>query len=408
MNIMNIFKKKKASGNYQVLQDNYAPANLPTEGMGLENYVTSGYPMNDPAVIAGYYANAEAHLKGVLETCDHHSAGTECDHYIDAQVEHAYALHEAEVANHENQLTRILSAQEMRKTALQRRIEPLEEKADILKADIEPLEGLEPQFPIHIGRKVLSIGGPVTIAAMLVDALVNYSFLSGILLTNGALLIITVLCMSVASDGCMWGLAEMLNRKDEKFTTKPLFWTICGFLGGLFLLSVVASVMIRFGSMDVTYGTINADGEFVGKASYSLAEYGITLISAFVTTATGVLSFAFSLDKNAFKISIRDRKKGELAGCVAELAPLENELALLENAPDVREWDDEKRAAAEHQIEALRVGLKLHCRKLLTEQVNDADFTEEMAESGKAVLPKEATESADDITPAAVHLDKVS
>lgn len=25
---MNIFKKKKASGNYQVLQDNYAPANL--------------------------------------------------------------------------------------------------------------------------------------------------------------------------------------------------------------------------------------------------------------------------------------------------------------------------------------------------------------------------------------------
>ena len=257
-------------------------------------------------------------------------------------------------------------------------------------------------------RKVRSIGGPVTIAAMLVDALVNYSFLSGILLTNGALLIITVLCMSVASDGCMWGLAEMLNRKDEKFTTKPLFWTICGFLGGLFLLSVVASVMIRFGSMDVTYGTINADGEFVGKASYSLAEYGITLISAFVTTATGVLSFAFSLDKNAFKISIRDRKKGELAACVTELAPLENELALLENAPDVREWDDEKRAAAEHQIEALRVGLKLHCRKLLTEQVNDADFTEEMAESGKAVLPKEATESADDITPAAVHLDKVS
>src|SRR5699024_3763022 len=120
-----------------------------------------------------------------------------------------------------------------------------------------------------------------------------------------------------------------LSRRDEEFISKPLYYAICVGLLLMFFLSVVASIMVRWGSMDVTYGTINAAGEFVGKASYSLAEYGVTLVTAFLTTATGILSFAFSLDKNAFLVSIRERKKKELANCVAELAPLINELALI-------------------------------------------------------------------------------
>ena len=188
------------------------------------------------------------------------------------------------------------------------------------------------------------------------------------------------------SDASMWVLGIFLSRRTEKFTSKPLFWIVCIFLTGMFILSVVVSVMVRFGSMDTTYGTINAAGEFIGKASYSLAEYGVTLITAFVTTATGLLSFAFSLDKNAFLVSVRERKKKELAACIAELDPLLNERALLENAPDPQEWDERKRAAAVHQIEANRRGLKLHCRKQMTIRVNDPDFTERMAEAGTALL----------------------
>ena len=158
-----------------------------------------------------------------------------------------------------------------------------------------------------------------------------------------------------------------------------------GFLAA-FILSVVASFMMRYGSMDTTYGAINAAGEFVGKDVYSLAEYGTTLITAFVTTATGLLSFAFSLDKNAYRISVRERKKKELADYQKKLEPLQKELCLIENAPDPRELDEAKRAAAKANIEALRTGLKLYTRKLMLEKVKNADFTDRMAASGEALM----------------------
>ena len=391
---MSIFNKKK-SGDYSVLTDNYVPASLPTCGLGLENFVTADYPMNKSEIVEAGYHDAEAYLDGVISTCDHHSAGSECDHYIDAETEHCLALHEAAVANNENQIVRIRSAREMRKATLERKISPLKEKIAKLQKEIEPLESLRSQFQFHIGRFAVSIGLPITIAAMIVDAAVNYSFLQTVLLSNATLLMI------------MWALGTFLSHRGEKFTSKPLFWTICVGLASMFILSVVASVMVRWGSMDATYGTINVAGEFVGKESYSLAEYGVTLITAFVTTATGLLSFAFSLDENAFLVSIRERKKKEQAKCLAELEPLLNELALLENAPDPQEWDERKRAAAEHQIEANRLGLKLHCRKQMTVRVNDPDFTERMAESGEALL-KGVSPADISAMPTTIALNKVS
>lgn len=404
---MSIFNKKKKNGDYSMLTDNYVPASLPSYGQALESFVTSDYPMNNPETVEADYQNADKHLDTVIATCDHHSNGSECDHYIDAQTEHSIAVHESAVANNENQISRIRAARAMRKEALDRKITPLEERKEKLLSEIEPLEDLRTQFQIHIGRFAISIGLLVTIVAMIVDAAVNYSFLQAILLSNAALLMVTVICMSVMSDGSMWALGTFLSHRKEKFTSKPLFCVICVGMAGMFLLSVIASVMIRWGSMDATYGTINAAGEFVGKESYSLAEYGVTLITAFVTTATGLLSFAFSLDENAFLVSIRERKKKELAKCLAELEPLLNERDLLENAPDPKEWDDRKRAAAMHQIEANRLGLKLHCRKQMIVHVNDPDFTDRMVESGEALL-KEAftTDSSKDTT--AITLNKVS
>ena len=87
---MSIFNKKK-SGDYSVLTDNYVPASLPTCGLGLENFVTADYPMNKSEIVEAGYHDAEAYLDGVISTCDHHSAGSECDHYIDAETEHCLA-----------------------------------------------------------------------------------------------------------------------------------------------------------------------------------------------------------------------------------------------------------------------------------------------------------------------------
>ena len=83
---------------------------------------------------------------------------------------------------------------------------------------------------------------------------------------------------------------------------------------------------------------------------------------------------------------MRERKERELEQCTARLEPLLNERAQLEEAQDPRLRDEGMRTAAEHQIEALRRGLKLHVRKLMTVQNKDADFTQQMGQSGRQVM----------------------
>lgn len=397
---MSLFNWKKRKGHYNMLTDNYVPASLPSYGMGLETFVVTEYRMNKPEEIAKLYEEGKDRLGEIAALCDHHSAGSECDAYIENATAHNRALHASEVAEHENQITRIQTAFQMRKEDLKARIQPLEQQIEKLTAEIQPLEGLRAQFQIHVGRHSFSVAFPITVIAMVVDAFVNMGYLQSILLSNAFMLAVTVLGMSVASDLSMWALGTFLSHKEEKFTSKPVFYLICGSLLAMFLLSVVASVMIRYGSMDSTFGTVNAAGEFVGKESYSLAEYGVTLITAFVTTATGILSFGFSLDSKAYLVSVREQKKKERARAVAALQPLLSELSLLEGAPDPRDRDEHKRAAAERQIEALRTGLKLYLRKLMALQIKDPDFTEKMGESGARLCAEEASR------PAAVSLEK--
>lgn len=381
---MSRFRRKK--GSYKMISDHYVPAALPTCGESLENYVTSEYSVTNPSVIKKIYDDTETTFQRVIDTCDHHCDGTECDHYIDNEISHLQGSLQAEIADHKNQITRIRSAMKMRKAALTQRITSLTERMAQLKTEIEPLENLRAQFQLHIGSHAISLGLPITILAMIVDAAVNYNFLESILLSDRYLLWITVICMSIMSDFSMWALGTFISHRAENFTYRILYRGICVMLLGMFILSVIASVAIRFGSMDATFGTVNAAGEYVGKTSYSLAEYGVTLVTAFLTTATGILSFAFSLDKNAFAVSVRERKRKELMKCQEELEPLEKELALLENAPDPQERDDDKLVSARQQIETTRTGLKLLCRKMMSENIQEPGFTEKMAVSGEQLV----------------------
>lgn len=403
---MSIFQKKN-KGSHYILNDKYVPTPLPTCGYGLENFVTSEYSANKPEFIEELYPNTESELDSVISSCDRHSTGTECDSYVDNKVNHINAVHEAEIAEHENQITRIRSAREMRMASLERAIAPLKKNVERLEDEIVPLEGLHAQFQLHIGRCTVSAGLLVTIISMIVDAAVNHSFIQSLTIGNDVLLWITVIGMSIMSDGATWALGTLLSHKEEKYTSQPLYYTVCAGLLAMFLLSVVGSVMIRWGSMNLTYGTIGANGEFIPKETFTLAEYGTTLLTSFITSATGVLSFGFSLDKNAFLVSLRERKKRELSQCMAELDPLLNELALLRKAPDPQERDSLRRAAAEHQIEAIHTGLKLHCRKLMTIRVNDPDFTEKMAASGEKLLADSSPAEASGQPNSTISLNKV-
>ena len=375
---------KRAGHN--VISERYFPSKLPSEGERLESFIPSDYSMNDSTNVKRAYVEAKERLNSLLLSCDIYSIGNEADFIIDSQIEHIWAEHNAQCAHIDHQITRINSAIQTRREEIQRKLKLLQETVKVLSSDIEPLKDLEPQFRIRLGHRSVSIGLLVTILAMIIDGFVNYSFLSEVLIQNAALLTITVFCMSICSDGCMWGLAVYLNHRKEDFTEKPVFWMVCaGFLGA-FLLSVIASFMIRYGSMDTTFGSIGANGEVIPKAYYTLADYGITLFTSFVTTATGFLSFGFSLDKNIFRISIRERKEAELKRCLKEINSLQNELALLDNAPDPAVRDAERRKAAVRQIEALRVGLKVCCRELLAEHFQNADFTQAMSSNGEQLL----------------------
>ena len=305
--------KKKAGNAASRLSDRYESAILPSYGMGLETFIPGEYSMNDPAVIEAGYRDAETQLEGIADTCDAHSTGAEGDAFVDSQLRHTAAVMESEIAERDYQVARIRSAWEMRKAAISRSIRKLEEEVAELDARIEPLKDLHTQFNLRIGKRAVSIGVIVTLLAFLLDSVVNYSFLQNYLLTNRNLLAITVATMAVMSDGSMWALGTLLSRRHERFVPKGVFITGCVSLVLCFLLSIAATVMIRFGSMDATYGTVNAAGAFVGKASYSLAEYGITLITAFVTTCTGILSFIFSLDENAVAVSRRVRWEAQRA-----------------------------------------------------------------------------------------------
>ena len=382
---MSILKNKRTNRS-NVVTEHFVPAMLPVHGQALNTYVVGSYSFSDPDVRDAHFTGIYSSVEGIIATCDVHSDGTECDHYIDGEMKRLYAIHQGEVADHEAQARRIRSARETRKELLTKEISEMEEKSKELKNEIAPLKGLRAQFRFKIGRFAFSLGLIVTLLCLALDSLVNYSFLQDILTTHKILLLITVVCLSVASDVTMWLLGTYISKQEENFVSKQLYKTVCIVLLGFFGFSVLATFAIRLGSMDSTFGTINAEGEFIGKESYSIADYAITIITSLVTACTGALSFFCSLDKNATAVARREKMELELKKNDALLAVKKAEFSELEKAADPMERDIAKRPAIEAALEAMRVNLKLACRKTNTIRLKDPSFTEKMAVSGKKLL----------------------
>ena len=367
-----IFKKK--GNDAHILSDRYLPARLPQYGQHQEGIIPAGYSLNDPAFLQRCYANSEEALSDVLSTLDSYSSGGECDGMIETQIEHLRELHETEGVHVSNQLDRIEASRATRKAALNRQIEPLREKADQLESEIRPLAGLQRRF-FHIGP--LSAGTIVTILALIADFFVNYSFLQSVIRDSAVFLVITTVTLCLMSDASMWALGLFHSGQGSDRPKRP---ALCIAFLALFLLSIVTTILIRFGSMANTFGTISADGGWLPKeGGYTLAEWGATLGTAFVTAATGILSFAFSYSPNDDRVRSREKLEHSLRKCRSKLEPLLCEMSMLEGAPDLRAEDARNRAAALRHLETLELGLKQHARKILAIRMNDPTFTEKMA-----------------------------
>lgn len=376
---MKLFKKRNRNSDYNVLIEEYHPVTLPSEGLHQETVVPCDYAMNQPEVIETCYKGAEDKIEHYIKTCDHHSSGHEMDYILDSYSDHIDAFHAASIPHHNNQITRILNVRSMRINYLFRKIDPLSKRIEELKNEIEPLKDLKQQFTLRIGPFSVSMGILVTILSIIFDSALNFNKLQDYLLTNPVLLGMAVVILAFMSDGSMCACSLLLSRRKEDFMPRKLFNIICIGLLFLFLLSVIGSIMLHWGSMAATYGTINAQGEFVAPASYNLAQYGITLIMSQATTCTAILSFFFSYDEKAYLVSRREQLKKELKQSQRQLDPLLNELLLLLAAPDPKEYDNQKRKAAERQLENVRKGIKKRARERLALQINEAGFTEKMA-----------------------------
>lgn len=226
---MEMFKKRKTQHSQGlVLTETYVPAPLPKYGAALDTYITGDYRLLSGAYIKACYQACEETLEPLIQTSDCYTRGELCDAYVDGQMAHLEARCQKEAAAHELQGAQIKAALAVRKGAVERRLARLEESRSQLQRELDPLRDVRAQFEVKLGRFRVPLGLPVTVAAMIVDGLLNYSYLQGILLQSAFLLLICVVCLSVMSDGSMYVLGNLLSRRKEQFMSRPLFWVTVG------------------------------------------------------------------------------------------------------------------------------------------------------------------------------------
>lgn len=388
-------RKKRSNQGYKI-SVNYTPAVLPGYGLQLDGYITRDYSLSSESFLRNCYRELKEKLSSLIQRSDRYTVAHGFDSIVDGEMSFAEARHLEEVAAHELQGEHIKAAREVRKEALDRQINEIRERMEQTRDEIVPLQGLQAQHELKLGELYIPMGLPVTLAAMLIDGLLNYSFLEGILLSNVFLLFITVLGLSILSDGTMFFLGIILSHRKENYMGKWLFRVAVAGFTSLFVFSAAACVFIKFGSMDITFGSISAAGTFVGKESYSMAEYAATAITAVITTATGLISLVVSVDEHAHQVSRRRTLEKILEKDRAQYELLKAERNALEYAVDPMIYDVEKRRAAEANLEALRIGLKQYVYQMLALQQADPDYTDVVLEAAGDLLEEEAHAEAGD------------
>ncbi len=387
--MFNMFGKKKqesfGSKNMEEYTPAYLPKNVEDGHTDLSTFIVGDYSLLNDGFIEEQYRKLEGEVSPMIQISDEYTSGGLCDPNAAVIWEYAKNKHDEEVAMHELSGKNILKARKVRIQELKERIPKLKDTIAKRQSKIEALSDKRAKYAIRIGSFMLQLGLPITALAFAADCFVNTGFVQSILYANVKMLMILVVCLGLMSDGTMYALGTLVSKKNDS-TSKGLYNVFLAVFVTLFLVSVLGSVAIRVGSMPLQYGSYNAQGVFVSKDSFTIAEYALAIISSLATAVTGALSFFFSYDKEYYLekecIKFKEEQKQDEKLC----NQLETELTSLEMAVDPMICDRERRRAAEANLEALRVGLMIHCRKLLALHQQDASYADAMTVSAKKLL----------------------
>lgn len=388
---------RKNQGNYGSKNvEEYTPAYLPKNvedgHTDLSTFITNDYSVLNEKYLEERYKECENKLLPIIETSDIFTVGESLDAYIDGEMKIVENKFEEEVAMHELSGANIIKSRKVRAEELRQRIPKLHEKIAETSSKVEKLKDKHAKHALRIGNRIIQLGLPVTLIAFAADFFVNTEFVQSILFSNINLLRILVICLCLMSDATMFAVGTIMSQ-DEDGMPKWLRRTFCIVFVSLFAISVIGSIAIRVGSMPSTYGSFDANGNFISKDTFTVAEYALAIISSLATTVTGALSFFFSVDRDYYLEKECIKLEKELKANEKLCSQLEAEFLALEQAEDPMVCDKERRKAAEANIAALAAGLKLHVRKLLALHQQDALYTDAMSESAKVLLESMDKES---------------
>lgn len=385
----NPFKKHEANAVGKVVTTDSVPAMLPTYGKAIPNFHPATYKLAEQSGLSEVYNRCTEQFDPLIETnIDKFSNGDEFDPFIEKQIEHETAFHKKEVAIHHEICEKIARAAKTRTFILQEYKNTLENEIDELHQKLEPLKEVRKQSSLKIGKIDISWGIIATMIFCLFDTIVNFDMIDPIVEGRLSMTIVLLIIMAIASDVSMAVFADCRNKEaEENDRDRKVISYACLIL---FALSIIASIVMRMGSLDLIY-----EGREIG-----IAQIAAAAIASIATAATGLLSFAFSLNKTGAKAQLKKELETQLAAKEILLNNTKAELSELEGFNPF-ELDDELRKAAEQNLNALRTNLKLHARKLMLDKKKNPGFCQSICENSKKLV----ADSEDKLTSNIVSLD---
>lgn len=384
--MFNLFKKKRSST--KLLQEEFVDTQLPILSNSI-GYIAHGYKQNDPEYTESICKNAKKTLEPLVNCMDKHNSGTEAYGYIDAEIMRPIkADFKNDCAWADYQSTRIQNVTNTRLGKVERTIENLKNKLEKVEKKLEPLERYKARNEMTLFGKSVSIGLLINVFAIVSDVLVTYPYLESVVTMGGLFLFASVVAMAIMSNCSMSALGNLWSTTDESYMSKRIQIVLSVAYVVAFGLSVVAGPLIKFGSMDQQFGVITASGQFIPKeGDYSMAEYGITLITSFLTAFTGLMCFHFNHNRNRDKVL--EKRELEKEKNILELG-LEKALserdAILGEHHAAMKLDQDKRKAAMEEIAMLPDKLKAQFTRTWAETVGTAEAVEKAANTVEHML----------------------
>lgn len=386
-----MFNKKTESYESQN-KEVYTPRPLPKFAekghTDLSSFITQEYSLLDPTYLRQKFEDCKASLNSLIRTSDRFTLGSTLDGLVDSQINFERNLFHKECVYHEISAANINKARTVRRTELNDRVSTLSEEISQIKEELNSLGHPKGKHVLRIGRFMLQLGLPVTIIALIADFYVNTYFVKSMLFSKPDLLNILVICLCMLSDISLYVVSTTLSKHfdnpEEKRVQKIL---LCIFIS-FFILSILGAIGIRIGTMNLTYGSYDADGNWIGKTAFNISEWSLTILSSFCTGLTGAVSFWVGFDPGYWKEKMVNELTEKLKAKETVYLELRSELLALTEATDPLETDLERRKAAEENLKALSIGLKAHLRKLMAIQQEDASFTAAMGQSTNELIEK--------------------